>query len=373
MVMRDCVACLLLSAVYPGIGYAQTDARISVSQGTINAGDSLVVNLTGLDFPSACDTEIYVIFRSLPPGLVFSAGGPIKKGQTSSTLKADLPFDFLGGVFTSQEGALNPCPGYTRSRSFTVPTVTVTVKPVPDPNQYPTSAKIELSFTQKQFLNSKTSELGDLNSKLDTYATQNPANTPDLRKYLAAFVDAAEDELTVTEKQYREQIMGSQGPLPAFFADFHAQYQGLRSDLLGEPPMEQPTVSVKDRARIVYVQSQKRPSGQRLLDTMPADAIAVHKVIEDNQAAYQLIAANGRAIFHARITSVPSGARIRYKKLIDDEYEDYSHPTDVEDAAFELATTLFIFQKDGCKDDGVVRINPYEDIHPYIVGKLHCK
>ncbi len=376
MDMRDCAACLVLGAVYAGIGFAQaqTDARISVSQGTINAGDSLVVILTDLDFPSPCDTRIGVVFRSTTPGgQAFGASGTIKKGETSSTLKvADLPFDFPAGVFTSQEGDLSPCPGYTQARTFTVPTITVTVKAIPDSNQYPTSAKILLSFTQKQFLNSKSSELGDLNTKLYTYATQNPANTPQLRRYLAGVVVAAEDALTATEKQYREQ-MESKGPLPAFFADFHAQYQGLRSDLLGEPPIEQPTASAGSVASIVYVQLQKGPSGLRLLDKMPADAIAVHNVIGDNQAAYQLIAANGEAIFHARITSVPTGARIRYKKLIDDEYEDYSKPTDVPDATFELATTLFVFQKDGCKDDGPVRINPYEDTHPVIVGKLHCK
>jgi hypothetical protein len=344
-----------------------------VSQATINAGESLGVNLTGLNLPSVCDAVIYVNFRSVNPDQTFQVVGQIKKGETSSTLSAAVPFDYPGGVFTSQDGAINPCPGYTQTKQITVPTVTVTIKPVPDRNLYPTSAKVELSLTQNQFLNSKSSELGELNNKLDTYVTQNPANTPQLRKYLAVVVVAAEDALTATEKQYREQIMESQGPLPAFFADFHAQYQGLRSDLLGEPPMKQPTVSKRSGATIVYVQLQKKPSGQRLLDTMPSDAIAVHSVIADNQAAYQVIAANGQAIFHARITSVPAGARIRYKKLIDDDYEDYSKPTDVPDATFELATTLFIFQKEGCKNDGVVRINPYQDAHPEIVGNLHCK
>ena len=371
--MRDCAGYLLLCAVYAGIGsaQAQTDARISVSQGTINAGESLVVNLTGLNFPSPCDTSIGVDFLN-SSRQSFSADGNIKKGETSSTLKFDVPIDFPGDVYTSDQGYLNPCPGYTRPKRFTVQSITVTIRPIPDPNQYPTSAKIVLSFTQKQFLASKATELEELNTKLYTYATQNPANTPELRKYLAGVASAAEDALTATEKQYREQ-MGSQDPMPAFFADFHAQYQGLRSDLLGEPPMEQPTASTRGRATVVYVQLQKGSSGLRLLNKMPADAIAVHTVIGDNQAAYQLIAANGRAIFHARITSVPSDARIRYRKLIDDDYTDYSKTTDVPDAIFELATTLFAFEKDGCKDDVPVRINPYEDTNPYIVGKLHCK
>jgi hypothetical protein len=175
---RDYIARPLLGAVSVGIGYSQTDARISVSQGTINAGDSLVVNLTGLDLPSPCDTNIVINFGSSAPVTGFTVSGPLKKGETSSTLTANLPFDFQSGVFTSQGAYMEPCPGYTRAKSFTVPAVTVNIKPVPDPNQYPTSAKIVLSFTQKQFLNSKSSELGDLNSELYTYATQNPANTP---------------------------------------------------------------------------------------------------------------------------------------------------------------------------------------------------
>jgi hypothetical protein len=374
MGMRGRVAGLILGALYSGTGYtqAQPDARISVSQGTISAGDSLAVNLTDLDFPSPCDSRIVVQFGNLATGRGFTAVGSIEKGGTSSTLRAHLPLDFEAGVFASQQGGLNPCPGYSQVRNFAVPRITVTVKAIPDSNRYPTSAKIELSLTQKQFLSSKSSELGDLNTELYTYTTQNPANTPQLRKYLAGIVSAAEDALGATEKQYAQE-MGSKGPLPAFFADFHAQYQGLRSDLLGEPPMEQPTASAEGGASFVYIQLQTKRSGLRLLDKVPADAIAVHNVIGDNQAAYQLVAANGEAIFHARLTTVPTGARIRYKKLIDDEYEDYSKPTDVPDATFELATTLFVFHMDGCNDDGPVRINPYEDTQPDIVGKLHCK
>ena len=101
---------------------------------------------------------------------------------------------------------------------------------------------------------------------------------------------------------------------------------------------------------------------------------AARKVINDNAAAYRYVRNSGRITFDAKITSFPAGAHVRYKKLIDSDYKDYSAPTDIPRVTLELATWDFEFSKDGCTDKPSRRIDPYEDTQPEIsVEFRNCK
>jgi hypothetical protein len=102
---------------------------------------------------------------------------------------------------------------------------------------------------------------------------------------------------------------------------------------------------------------------EQLGNTWPPSALAVAYAIRDNRKAYEHVRDTGRIDFKARLISIPSGAHVFYKKLIDTEYLDYSSQTDVMDASFELATWLFKFHIDGC-EDLVDRISPYNDVEP---------
>ena len=183
---------------------------------------------------------------------------------------------------------------------------------------------------------------------------------------------SAERDLTVTEGEYRDQILKSkESPLPAFFADFHVQYQTLLIQLKA-PIQGVGRADNVSHVRLIYAQLKKRDLPQpnapslNFTGTYPASVTAVRGTTGDNKAAYRIVKETGRITFDARITSFPAGAHIFYKKLVDDNYSDYSKLTDIEKASFELATWNFKFRKEGCTGEPVWQINPYEDPHPEI-------
>jgi hypothetical protein len=167
---------------------------------------------------------------------------------------------------------------------------------------------------------------------------------------------------------------------PAFFADFRAQYEALETELGAPIPGVGARIAPLSGAHLVYVgqlvtratKGQSDRSGD-LGNTSPTIVTAVRKTINDNAAAYKYIKNSGRITFDAMLESYPSDAQIKYKKLIDDTFQDYSGHTKVEKATFELATWIFEFHKDGCTDEPVVRIDPYEDMQPDVYVEFnHC-
>jgi hypothetical protein len=268
---------------------------------------------------------------------------------------------------------MDPCPDYQNSTRFTALSKILSVRAFPNLIRLPNTADLELSLTQKQFLDTKIAQLSALSSKLDSGVQNNSAELPQLRKFLADIVDSAEEDLTETEKQYREQILNPQEKLPAFFADFRAQYRALRVNLKAPIPGYGRTSTVSS-AKLLYAQLKTRPSDERLSSTRSPDIIAVWQTIKDNIAAY-LIVKSGRLTFRAQLSSYPPGARIQYKKMIDDKFVDYSSPTNVPSAAFELATWDFKFHKEECTDEPALHIDPYQESDPANISVefLHCK
>jgi hypothetical protein len=310
----------------------------------------------------------------------FALGAQVHKGDTKAHLTSTLSLDRQGGIYHAVRGYLNPCPGYETGKNFTVPDLTVTVRAIPDPNVYPTSADLALSVTQKQFFDTKIAELNKLDQEITTRIERHAADLPELRTFLTQIVEHADRDLSVTQEQYREQILKSaEKPLPAFFADFHKQYQTLLVQLKAPIPGVGRTENIGNRAKLIYVQQLKRhvPPPEDLTGTYPSSVRDVRSTISGNKAAYRLVKDTGRLTFPAVLTSHPTGAHILYKKLIDDDYSDYSGLTDVK-ASFELATWNFIFRLEGCADE-VRQINPFNEVfdeqHPVEVtaGFEHCR
>jgi hypothetical protein len=98
---------------------------------------------------------------------------------------------------------------------------------------------------------------------------------------------------------------------------------------------------------------------RKSVGVFPQDAITVKDLLQDNRSAFRS-GGEGRVTFEIGFTSTPTGARIYYKKMIDDDYKDYPGLTDVQRAEFDLATTDFLFRRDGCKDPVKYRLDPYQ-------------
>jgi len=235
-----------------------------------------------------------------------------------------------------------------------------------------------LSPTQQQFLDTKAEELDHLDAQLTTKIEGQSSDSVALRDTLIQTVEAAEAALNLTAQQYRTQILKPNEPLPDFFADFQRQYEVLKIDL--RAPIPGTSAMNGMVAQLLYVQLQRRAqkpdvthSGGDL--TYPPAAVSVRKTMHDNEAAYKYVAKSGRVTFDARLSSVPTGAYVRYKKLIDNDFKDYSAPTDVPKVTLELATWIFEFRKDGCGEKPIIRrIDPYDDANPDIsVEFSQCK
>lgn len=368
------LAYLLLFATASSAGLAQSSAQIDLPEATLAAGDSFVVTLT-FDAPAPCSAQIEVRFVN-KEGKAVDAVGNIEKGQTTAKINTRVPRDFPGGEYiSSKEGQIWPCPDYSEIRKISLPERILTVKAVPDANRYPAKAELALTVTQKQFLDTKATQLSALNSRLDTEVENPSLEPPQLGKFLIAIVDSAEGALRETERQYGEKILRPGEKMPAFFADFHAQYQALRVTLTGPGPVPGiAQTSLYAAPMLEDIQLKNRPEGEQLKSARSPDVSAVWQTIKDNIAAYLFVKNNNRITFNAQIKSYPTGARIRYRKMIDNVYSDYSTPTDVPHAEFELATWELKFEKSGCKD-AASHIDPYQETEPVNISAelLHCK
>lgn len=378
MKARNLVANMLVSFVSAGGLCAQSSSEITLSRATVTVGEPLQIQLI-LDKPSPCATGIWVTFLSATGQL--NANTNIGKGQSSAIINTQIPIDLPPGEYQAKQGWTNPCPGYQNNRYFTVPTRTLDVKGIPDPNQFPTHADIALSVTQKQFLDTKITELSEIESRLTTTLEKDSAPTGLLRAQLLRSVTSAQEALGSTERQY-SSIMKTGEKTPALFADFRLQYGELLVELNAIQPKATKLTELRSQhlPSFVYVQLMGRPDGKQtekppnFSGTLSAIATAVWRTIRDNAAAYKYIRNTGRITFDARISSFPPGARIQYKKVADQLYEDYSSLTPVDKASFELATWLFRFHKDGCTDEPNLRIDPYEDTTPEISVEFeNCK
>jgi hypothetical protein len=342
-----------------------------MSQGRATAGDQITVSMT-LDAPTACGGEAYVEFAPSKPGRGLELRGPAPEGQTKISFTAQIPFDQPGEEYTAKSGLLSPCPGYSVNTQLSFAAVNLTVIPFSETKRFPTTAKVELSLTQQQFLDIKIAQLSDLNSQLSTKLEGHAADLPLLRDDLASVVQSAEDALSVTEEQYRTQIMKPKESLPALFADFHAPYQELLIELKTPIPGI-PLSSSEPDAKLIYVQLKKRAPIEQLANTWPSIAKTVWGTIKDNIAAYLFIRNNGTDKFTVAISSYPKGASIQVKKLTDDDYSDYGQ-TNIPSASFELATWTFKFHHPDCSDERVLHIDPYEDTQSAISAEfMHCK
>jgi len=361
---RKAVAFILSVIGLASAGQAP-EARIETTQGEITAGDRLEATVI-LPDPTGCQTSLFLFFYDQKTGEQFRLYGDTdgKKKEVRVVANA-VPKDLSGGEYKSNSAQINPCEGYSKPRQLKVTDSIVLVRPFPNPIQLPSTADIKLSLTQTQFLQAEMTKLSALRGRLDTVVNQN-SNPSELQSLLLKIVDEAEDELTAAQEKYRKLILHSQDDsLPLFFPDFHAQYQALRTHLNLKtlvPATGQASNSAW--AKLIYVQLRQRPSGGDYVSSGSPNVDKLRHLIKDNAKAYGIVKETGQAKFHARLSSYPMGARISYKNALEDQYMDYSSPTNVTWATFDLAYWDFKFHKDDCSDDQFRRIDPYEENDP---------
>jgi hypothetical protein len=373
--MRRTATILLLGLTGLISSYSQTSATVKMDHGEVTAGETIPIVAT-FDQPATCTqtARIYMTGPVLSDGsqAVLDFRGTLATGQNTATLTVTIPKDYQGQFNTvASNSVLFPCDGYSTAKHFSAPPLTLNVTSIPDPNKYPSKAGVALSLSQKQFLATKIAALNDLSSQIDTRVEENGDDLLLLRDFLAGIVEKAEADLGVTERQYRTELLKPTDTLPAFFADFRRQYAALHDEL--KAPIPGTRADAEQPARLVYVQQLQRrqPSappmkGRNLSGVTPAIAKAVKETVDDNASAYGIVNSTGRATFHAEFTSFPKGATLYYRQAILPDFQIYSSLTDIPSADFDLATFVFKFHKDECKDEPVRTIDPYSDPSPNV-------
>jgi hypothetical protein len=373
------LSCCLLLLTSIGSPQVPSNAQLTLDKESVTAGDPIRMTLTA-DEPAPCNGQVQVAFTSdSNPSYSFGVNGPMKKGDTTFTVESATMFDVPGGVYRSTVAYFSPCPGFANGHTFKVPVRTLTMKAYSDPNLYPSKADLVLKPSQKQFLDTKIAELEDLDQQITTKLEGNAADTQATRDFLKSITQEAQSALITTEAQYRSQFVDPKGEPPAFFADFKQQYHDLLTDLGAPVPGLAPT-QAQSAGRLLDVQFSKRSparqldGGVRSSTTHSPDVTSVRKVIGDNVAVYQYVKETGRVTFDLRLGSSPSGASVKYKKLIDVDYKDYGIPTDIPKVTLDLATWTFKFTRDGCSDSPVITIDPYgNSIHEVSATFRKCK
>jgi len=369
----DARCCLCVLALVTEPIWAQApEARVSVSSATVYGGQTVEIPVD-IENPYPCSTDVRVPFPRKDGGYGLTAYEQLPKGQTKVTVKLTVPIDQPEGEYTNHTVMLDPCPNHIQGKALSSGPVTITVKSVPDTGQYPTSAIVKLSLTEKQYFDNRIEQLSELKSRLDNGLPENAANAERLDTFLSGIVTDALKELQVSEGQYDQEILHNNGAIPAFFGDFRARYQELLIELAARPRNDHTATSFTYGAKLVLVQQLKSRDDDLPNGEWPSIANQVDQTIKEHISAYSHVRNTGRITFNAVILSFPSGARIHYKKVVDVAYLDYSRPTDVSSAEFDLARWDFKFAKDGCREE-LLRIDPYEEKEPVTISvELHCK
>jgi hypothetical protein len=360
---------VLLASTAMNCAYAQSSATVEMDHGDVTAGDTITMTLK-FDQPATCEQGVIVDIAQSAPRGSYEFLGQLRANSDTATAQLTLPKDTPAGQYRNNNSALLPCQGYSQYKKLSISDVVLNVKSLPDPNSYPTTAIATLSLTQKQFLATKISELDDLSGQIDTRIEENGSDDAQLRAFLAKLVESAQAALVKTKSQYRTQMLKATDPRPTFFADFERQYANLLIEI--KAPIPGTRAALQPSGRLVYVQLQPRspaeakPKGRNLSGTSPAIAKAVKTVVDDNAAAYGVVRSTGRPVFYAQFTSIPTGAMLYYRQAIQPDFKVWSSTTNIAAQEFELATFVFKFHKDECKDEPVRTIDPYSDTHPNV-------
>jgi hypothetical protein len=337
---------------------AQTSATVSLDRAAFKAGDVIKASLT-LDIPSPCDGGFIVPFkRDSGQGEIDLYANSTKGSQTIS-VSAQPTFDDPGGNFVA-DSALIRCIGFQNPRHVLLSEkVQFTIIPVPDTYAYPTKATVALTVSQKQFLETKAVELDRLLVKFANGVEQYPNTTEAQKQFLVTIIESAQLSLNDSESEYKRQILKPDQTLPVFFEDFRANYRDLETDIKARKIVE-----MVDGPHLQLAQLKKRPKPQSPATsstTLSPDAIAVSHLVEDNAKAYRYVEETGGATFTTALMSIPAGARVRYRRTTQQDFEDYPTPTNVNIAIFPMAYMQFRFHKENCGDDQFLRINPWDN------------
>ena len=358
---------------------SQEIPKATLDRDTVTAGQTLTLKVTFPEAPSyAAAVVVYFDFKringAIPQDIPEEIGcrGTGQAGSKDMVISCPIPIDQGGGIYQIGQFRLGPPPGGSHWRFLKVPVPDFEVVPVEDKNVYPTTAAVSISLDQKQALQNGAIKIDALLDQLNARVEGNAAETTDLKTYLSNTAATAKGELEHIRAQYR-QTLPSGKKEPIFFEDFDRQLTAFIAGV-GAPK----TVSLQ--------QHNPQTAHFMLVQLSSSETVTVHptpldgslgpfvsnlvQLLVNLRDALNTISQRGTDEFTISLRSTPPGAAISYKRIGED-YQDYSSPTNVDQATFPYAMWTFRFTINHC--DVIKKPNPYIEQSPNLtVSMLDC-
>jgi len=307
-----------------------------------------------------------------PVGILCS--GQPKAGDLVIEMKCQVPIDADGGIYSAlSEFRLGPRPGATREKDFKIQVADIEVVPVQDTTVYPSSAVATISLDQKQILQNGAEKIEALLDQLNTRVDGHAAETKDLKTYLSKMAMAAENELQKTRNKYQLSTPKEKVE-PIFFVDFDRHFKAYIVEV-NAPPTANVEPTFRGAARVMRVQLPRNESV--IVRPTPLDGsigpyvATLTNLLASLRDGLNRISESQSDSFTISLKSTPPGATVSYKR-VGEQYQDYSSPTDIDQAVFPYAFWTFRFKLGRC--EVVKNPNPYIEKSPNLNPQmLNCQ
>ncbi len=372
------LAILFLVGQIPAL-LSQGIPTATLDRDRVTAGDTLELKVTFSEAPSyAATVQVYFDYKRTngtnqqdTPAEIY-CGGTGKAGSKQMEVSCRIPFDQGGGIYHLTVFRLLPPPGGSHVRDLNVAIPDFEVVPLEDKNVYPKTAVASISLDQKQVLQNGAIKIDTLLDQLNTRVEGNSAETADLKAYLYNVASTGKAELEHTRAQYRQTLPSGKAE-PIFFEDFDRQFTSFIEGV-GAPK----TASLQEQnpQSAHFMLAQLSSTETIIVHPTPLDGSLgpfvsnLAQLLANLRDAYHMIIRTGSDTFTISLRSTPPGAAISYRR-IGEAYQDYSSPTDVDQATFPYAMWTFRFTINHC--DVIKRPNPYIEQSPNLtVSMLDC-
>ena len=364
------IGLIVVSSVHLSAAYAQGNATGTLEHDKITAGQRFKLRVQ-LDTTPSYKTFVQEVFTyksvaGVPltrPPLSVVCNGTTTGLSSAVELECVVPSDADGGVYEPQNLRIGPPPGGAREQNAKIVVPEFEVVPIQDTNIYPKNAVATISLSQRQTLQSGAGKIDRLLDRLNTRVAHDSAESSDLKTFLSETAQTAQREL---RKSLGDYLQASQpgSPAPIFFEDFDRQYTAFlievrtpqtsrwRRDSLGQAHLELAQLSTNQTVTV-------RPP--ELSSSLGPLVSKLALLMGNHLAAFLSIAESGSTTFTISLKSSPPGASVSYKR-IGENYQDYSKPTDVNEATFPYALWSFRFTLGHCEI--VKNPNPYIEKSP---------
>ncbi len=350
-------AYLLLTKVASG----QTEAIVTLDRPVVDAGDSVKATFHLSPAPTF-DGGLFVQFTG-PDGATFYNQLTVRKGQDAIAIPLTVPVDAPGGTYNLDTLSF----GVSLHKQLNHKPIALLVQPIKGLVR-PDEATVALDLSQHQFLESKSSQLKDIIAEISTSLSSNSAQTREVKLRVAAAVKKADGQLVRTKIDYAKLVGKTLNPDPLFFTDFHALYQAALIDL--NSPLSQIKSPAIPLTPVLYQLGKRVPPVSNFSGSLPLFAMASLNIMSWNAAVYDIIDSTGKDTFKVDLSSTPEGARIS-RRIVTQEFFDYSQTTNLQDIDFPLAVWFVRFEKPNCTAQ-VLEANPFTEHHPKLTAELKC-